>query len=155
MIKRRLLIFIFFLALSPLFAGFEQGVAENNDNIDNSIIIARIKGDDVEVTVPKIIFTFTDTDIKIKFKNPEHTRLLYNNNRVNFIINGEDTILNFVNGEVTITKRFTTSDTAIKIYSEEFSYTHAFAPIALWYIVLPLVLLLAAIVYYLMREKTD
>lgn len=136
------------------YAGLEHGASENNDNTDNSVIIARINSDDIEVTVPSVIFTFTDTDIKLKFKNPQHTRLLYNNNKINVIINGEDTILFFTNGECTIKKRFTTSDKAITIYTEEFSYTHPVTPISLWYIILPIVLIIGIIFFIATRKKS-
>jgi uncharacterized protein YhbP (UPF0306 family) len=153
--KTFLLALYFLFVVSPVntFAGFEHGSSENNDNIDNSVIIARIKGGDIEVTVPSVIFTFTDTYIKLNFNNPEHTRLLYNNNKVNFIINGEDTELTFVNGEVTIKKRFESSDKAIKIYSEEFSYNHDITPIALWHIIVPIVLLAGLILFGMIKKQ--
>lgn len=135
------------------FGGIEQGGAENNDNTDNTVIIARIDSDDIEVTVPSVVYTFTDTDIKLKFKNAEHTRLLYNNNKINFIINGEDEILSFVNGECVIKKRFTTSDESIAIYTEEFSYKHSITPITVWYIIIPAVLLVSLIVFLFVRKK--
>lgn len=141
------------LRLLPAFAGVEPGSAENNDNIDNTVIIARIKSNDIEVTVPSVIYTFIETDIKLKFKNPEHTRLLYNNNKISFIINGEDTILSFTNGECTIKKKFTTSDDAITIYTEEFSYRNNITPISLWYIIAPVLLLIALIVFLIVRRK--
>lgn len=147
-----LLLFTLFRAFS-LVAGGEQGGAENNDNIDNTVIIARIKSDDIEVTTPKVIYTFTETDIKLKFKNPEHTRLLYNNNKVSFIINGEDVILSFVNGESSIKKQFTTSDDAITIYTEEFSYKRDITPISLWYIIIPSLLLISLVIYLIARTK--
>ena len=153
--KAYVLILFTFLSLFtvPIFAGIEQGGAENNDNTDNTVIIARIDSDDIEVTVPSVIYTFTDTEIKLKFINPEHTRLLYNNNKVNFIINGEDEILSFVNGECVITKRFTTSDESIAIYTEEFSYKHNITPISLWYIILPVVAVTGLILFVIVRKK--
>ena len=153
--KAYVLILFTFLSLFtvPIFAGIEQGGAENNDNTDNTVIIARIDSDDIEVTVPSVIYTFTDTEIKLKFINPEHTRLLYNNNKVNFIINGEDEILSFVNGECVITKRFTTSDESIAIYTEEFSYKHNITPISLWYIILPVVAVIGLILFVIVRKK--
>ncbi len=136
------------------YAGLEHSTIENNDNTDNSVIIARINSKDIEVTVPSVIFTFTDTDIKLKFKNPEHTRLLFNNNKINFIINGEDTMLSFVNGECNIKKRFSTAEKAITIYTEEFSYIHPITPISLWYIITPIVLVIALIIFIATRKKS-
>lgn len=147
------LILFTLLSLFPAFAGVEPGGAENNDNIDNTVIIARIKSDDIEVTVPSVIYTFIETDVKLKFKNPEHTRLLYNNNKVSFILNGEDTILSFTNGECTIKKQFSTSDDAITIYTEEFSYRNSITPVSLWYIIVPVSLLIALIVFLMTGRK--
>ncbi len=147
-----LVLFTLFSVFST-FAGIEQGGAENNDNIDNTVIIARIKSDDIEVTTPAVIYTFTDTDIKLKFKNSEHTRLLYNNNKVSFIINGEDMILSFVNGECSIKKQFTTSDNTISIYTEEFSFRRDITPISLWYIIIPSLLVIALIIFLIARKK--
>lgn len=119
--------------------GIENGAPEYNDNTDVSVIIARIMGNDVEVTIPSIIYTFADTDIKIRFKNPEHTRLLYNNNKVNFIINGEEKLLLFQNGECHIKKRFLSTDEQLTIYAEMFSYRHSITPISLWSFIIPLI----------------
>jgi hypothetical protein len=154
---RKAHIFGFLMSLMLLtvntFAGIEHGAAENNDNTDNTVIIARINSNDIEVTVPSVIYTFTDTHINLKFKKPEHTRLLYNNNKVNFIINGEDVILSFINGECDIKRRFTTSDNAITIYAEEFSYKHSITPISLWYIIIPVVLVIALTVIIIIRKQ--
>jgi uncharacterized protein YhbP (UPF0306 family) len=152
--KSILLSLLLFFSLFQAMAGVELGGAENNDNIDNTVIIARIKSDDIEVTIPSVIYTFLDTEIKLKFKNPEHTRLLYNNNKVGFIINGDDTILSFVNGECTIKKQFSTSDKAITIYAEEFSYRNNITPISLWYIIVPVLLLIGLIAFIMIRRRS-
>ena len=102
---------ILFLSVSLLsFSSFsknETGASENNDNIDNSVIIERIDNDDIEVSIPSIIFAFSDVDVKLSFKNPNHTRLLFNKNKITFIINGEEKPLNFINGEVSFKRKYT------------------------------------------------
>lgn len=146
--------FAFLFSISLLgYAGSDNTAAENNDNTDHAIIIARIKKEDIDVTVPSVIFTFTDTEIKLKFKNPEHTRLLYNNNKVNFIVNGDDMLLTFVNGECVIKKQLSTNDKYIGIYSEEFGYKKPIMPIAIWHILVPVFFLIALIVFLIARRK--
>lgn len=133
--------------------GFESGAPEYNDNTDISVIIARINCNDVEITIPSIIYTFTDTDIKLKFKNPEHTRLLYNNNKVNFIINGEEKLLFFQNGECHIKKRFQSNDERLTIYAEMFSYKQPIHPISIWYFIIPILLLVGAISWLIIKIR--
>lgn len=146
--------FIFLFSLSLFsYAGSDNGAAENNDNTDHAIIIARIKKEDINVTIPKIIYTFTETEIKLKFKNPEHTRLLYNNNKVNFIVNGEDMLLTFVNGECLIKKQLSSEDKYIGIYTEEFGYKQSIMPIALWYILIPVFFILGLVIFFIARKK--
>ncbi|MGB3946415.1 MAG: hypothetical protein WBM13_00400 [Bacteroidia bacterium] len=148
--------FLFSLSLSLslfVYAGSDNNAAENNDNTDHAIIIARIKKEDIDVTIPSVIYTFNDTEIKLKFKNPEHTRLLYNNNKVNFIVNGEDMLLSFVNGECVIKKQLSTNDKYIAIYTEEFGYKQSIMPIAIWHILIPVFFLIALIVFFIARRK--
>jgi hypothetical protein len=144
--------FLFSLSLFS-YASNDNGVAENNDNTDHAIIIARIKKEDIDVTIPAVIYTFTETEIKLKFKNPEHTRLLYNNNKVNFIINGEDLLLTFVNGECIIKKQLSTDDKYIAIYTEEFGYKRSIMPIALWYILIPVFFIISLVIFFIARKK--
>lgn len=144
----------FLFALSSFsYAGSDIGAAENNDNTDHAIIIARIKKEDIDVTIPSVIYTFTDTEIKLKFKNPEHTRLLYNNNKVNFIVNGDDMLLTFVNGECVIKKQLSTDDKYIAIYTEEFGYKQSIMPISLWYILIPVFFVISLVIVFLARRK--
>ena len=151
------LFFLILLFVSPLFiyAGSDKAAAENNDNTDNTVIIARIKKDDIAITIPSVIYTFLDTEIKLKFKNPEHTRLLYNNNKINFIVNGEDVLLAFVNGECVIKKEISTSDKFIAIYTEEFGYKQSIMPIALWYVLVPVFLFVGLFIFFLARKKVN
>lgn len=144
--------FLFSLSLFS-YASNDNGVAENNDNTDHAIIIARIKKGDIDVTIPAAIYTFTETEIKLKFKNPEHTRLLYNNNKVNFIVNGEDLLLTFVNGECIIKKQLSTDDKYIAIYTEEFGYKQSIMPIALWYILIPVFFIISLVIFFIARKK--
>ncbi|MES2593505.1 MAG: hypothetical protein V4608_16600 [Bacteroidota bacterium] len=152
--RRGLAVSIFLLfTLFSLNTAFATG--ENNDNVDQtSIIIARINNEDIEVSIPTVIFTFADTDIKLKFKKPEHTRLLYNNNKISFIINGEEKQLNFVNGEANFKKQFNFSDKVLTIFTEEFSYTHKITAFPIWAIIIPVLLVIGLVIFLMMKRSS-
>lgn len=153
---KKLRFLILFLSVSLLslssFSKIERGAPVNNDNIDNSVIIERIGNDDIEVSIPSLIFYFSDVDVKLKFKNPRHTRLLFNNNKIVFIINGEEKPLNFINGEVSFKKKFD-KDNVLAIFTEGFSYDHEITVISLWKILTPIVLVLILIVFLFWRKS--
>ncbi|MGQ0828948.1 MAG: hypothetical protein ACT4ON_11215 [Bacteroidota bacterium] len=111
------------------------------EKFSSSVVIDRIGNDDIEVSVPSVIFTFKDTKIKLKFKNPDHTKLLLNNNKLHFIINGDDVELTFTNGEATLLYRFN-DNTPLSIYIEEFSYNQNITAYPLWALLLPIAILL-------------
>ena len=134
------------------FAKIERGAPVNNNNKDNSVIIERIGNDDIEVSIPSLIFFFSDVDVKLKFKNPRHTRLLFNKNKIIFIINGEEKPLNFINGEVSFKKKFD-KDNVLAIFTEGFSYNHEITVISLWTILTPIVLVLILIVFLFWRKS--
>lgn len=151
---RRGITLLFFLLFTLFSFNTTFATGDNNDNVDNSsIIIARIDNEDIEVTIPKLIFTFTETDIRLKFKNPEHTRLLYNNNKINFIINGEEIKLNFVNGEAGFKKRFKFSDHVLTIFTEEFSYRHKVTAFPIWAFIFPVILIIGLIIFIIMKKN--
>ena len=112
-----IVLFCSFLANST----FAKNEEEPLEAIDNSIVIDRIGNNDIEVTLPSVIFAFSEVEIKLKFKNPNQTKLLLNNGKIDFIINGEDQIITFVNGEGSFKHKFDT-DKKISILTEDFSY---------------------------------
>jgi uncharacterized protein YhbP (UPF0306 family) len=130
------------------FNGYSKFEEEPDETVDNSLVIDRISNDDIEVTIPSLIFTFRDVEIKLRFLNPNHTKLLLNKNKVNFIINGEEKELTFVNGEASFTHRFN-NDKTLSIYAEDFSFTQSITAYPLWAILLPMILILL----WMMRRK--
>ena len=126
----------------------EKGI----ENTDNSLVIDRITNDDIVVSVPFMVFNFNDTKIKLKFKNPEHTKLLLNNSKLHFIINGEDTELAFTNGEASFTHKFDDGK-LLSIYIEEFSYNQNVIVCSLWMIILPIGLLLIWAIRRMMKKR--
>jgi len=142
----------FLLALVFIFLASHFGFAKNDDSnnyreevIDESIIIDRITNNDIEVKIPSLVFTFKDAEIAIKFKNPQHTRLLANEGKINFIINGEDNELTFKDGEATFKHSFA-NDKKISIYAEEFGFSTNVTAYPLWVILSPLLLFLGWVV---------
>lgn len=119
------------------------------EKYDNSITLDRIDNNAIEVFVPSLIFTFKDAKIKLKFKNPDHSKLLLNNNKLHFIINGEDVELTFINGETTLSHRFN-DNTPLSIYIEEFSYNQKITAYPLWAVLIPIAILLV----WLISKKT-
>jgi hypothetical protein len=114
----------------------ESGDTEQ-ETVDNSIVIDRIGNNDIQVSLPSVIFTFSEVDVKLKFVNPNHTRLLLNKGRIGFIINGEDKELDFVNGEASFKHKFDKNRT-LSIYTEDFSYRTTVTAYPLWAFLVPL-----------------
>lgn len=149
--KKNLLLLTFLLSLFS-FSLNAKNDTEYEHDIDNSIIIDRVGNEDVEIIIPSPLFSFSEADIKIKFINPSHTRLLLNNNKVEFIINGEPTVLEFVNGEASFKQSFKDSQT-VSIYAEDFSFNKKVKVYPLWAIVIPVLLLLIFIVSRIIKKK--
>ena len=108
---------------------------------DNSAVVNRITNDDIIVTVPAFTFTFIDADIKIKFKNPRHGRLIVNDDKIHFIIDGEDKELTFIKGEAHFIKKIDI-DRRLTIYTEGFSYSKTIMTIPVWALLLTLIIIL-------------
>ena len=133
--KKVLFTIVFFCSI---FAGFaKEGVDEPMEEVDNSIVIDRIGNSDIEITLPSIIFTFKEVDVKLRFLNPSHTKLLLDKGKINFIINGEDVKLEFVNGEASFKHKFDQSK-SLSIFTEDFSYKTSVAAYPLWAFLVPL-----------------
>ncbi len=143
-------IIILITLLITLFTGSLSAKTETEiqpQEVDNSIVIDRISNQDLIVSLPSPIFSFKDVDVKLIFKNPNHTKLLLNRNRIEFIINGENKILDFVNGEASFKHRFDTSK-ILSIYVEDFSYNKSVTVYPLWAIITPIII----IVLYILRR---
>lgn len=128
--------------LSALFAlSLTAGHARIGDDeimdMESSIVIERIDNSDVEISIPSMVFAFNDTEIKIRFKNPQHTKLLTNNDTLKFIVNGEEKEIGFVNGEGSFLHRFDKSNT-ITILAEDLNYEASVSAYPLWVFFVPL-----------------
>lgn len=127
------------------------GKSETNiEELDNSIVIDRVGSNDIEVSVPFIVFSFNETKIKLKFKNPQHIKLLLNDNKLHFIINGEDKELTFINGETSFFHKFNDGE-PLSVYIEDFIYNQHITSYPLWSVFLLIIVLFS--VWVFMRKK--
>jgi hypothetical protein len=152
----RKLLYIITLFFSVLFTlnTFAKVDSDEPETVDNSIVIDRITNDDIIVSMPSLIFAFKDVDIKLKFKDPQHTKLLLNKNKINFIINGEEKELTFVNGEAIFTHKFDKSR-SLSIYVEDFSYSTIVTAYPIWAILVPLAFILLWFAGRMMKKKKE
>src|ERR1700746_3900383 len=118
-------------------ASYAKNEEEELQTVDNSVVIDRIGNDDIEVTLPSVIFTFNEVDVKLKFKNPNHTKLLLDNGKVDFIINGQDQVITFVNGEGSFKHKFD-QGRKLSIYAEDFSFNTTVTAYSLWVFLIPI-----------------
>ena len=149
---KKIVPFILVAALSICHFSLSAKIDIPEEEIDNSIVIDRITNDDVDVIMPSVIYTFSDATIRLRFKNPNHTKLLLNKNLIEFIINGESRVLTFVNGEASFTHRFDESN-KLSIYTEEFSYSTHVTAYPLWAILVPAGFILLLILIRIFSKK--
>jgi hypothetical protein len=150
--KKTVLLLTLLLSFAADYSFAKNEPAEELQEVDNSIIIDRISNDDVEINVPSPVFSFSEAEIKIKFNNPEHTKLLLNKNRIEFIVNGETKILNFVNGEAGFKHSFA-NDKNLSIFVEDLSYSTYVTVYPLWAIIIPLAVIALYILKRLFTKK--
>ena len=142
-----LVLFCSFFATSS----FAKNEEEELQSVDNSIVIDRIGNDDIEVTLPSVIFTFNEVNVKLKFKNPNHTKLLLNNGKIDFIINGQDQVITFVNGEASFKHKFDTSR-SLSIYTEDFSFNTIVTAYPLWVFLIPVGFIILWLIRRMMKK---
>lgn len=150
--KHLLILFTVFLTVFNLPSFGKSEPADQVQEIDNSIIIDRISNDDVQINLPKFIFSFSDAVINVKFLNPEHTKLLLNKNKIEFIVNGEPVILNFINGEASFKHRFDKTN-HISIYAEDMSFNKNVTVYPMWALLIPLILIVLYLLRIVIRKK--
>lgn len=147
--KKVLFTIIFFCSALAGFA--KEGMDEPVEEVDNSVVIDRIGNSDIEVTLPSMIFTFKEVDVKLRFLNPEHTKLLLNKGKISFIINGEDVTLEFINGEASFKHKFNKSK-SLSIYTEDFSYNKIVTAYPLWALLIPLGFIVLWLIKRMMKK---
>lgn len=147
--KKVLLAITFILTI---FTGFAKEVPDEGvEIVDNSVVIDRITNGDIEVILPSLIFTFKDVEVKLRFLNPSHTKLLLNKGKISFIVNGEDKELVFVDGQASFTQKFDTSK-KLSILTEDFSFKKTVTAYPLWAFLVPLAFIALWIIKRMMKK---
>ncbi|MBL0328906.1 MAG: hypothetical protein IPP64_05680 [Bacteroidetes bacterium] len=133
--------------------GFAKEVGDEpvEEMVDNSIVIERITNDDIEVTIPSLIFTFKEAEINLRFINPNHTKLLLNKGKINFIINGEDKVIEFVDGKASFIQKFDTKKN-LTIYTEDFSFNTTVTAYPLWAFFVPIGFIVLWLIKRMMKK---
>ncbi len=142
------LLFIFLFSLLALSA------REFNDAINKQAgQTNRVNNDDVSFEFPHFIFSHTNTVITIKFKDPNHPKLTANNNKLNFIVNGDDQLVEFdKNGVGTVSCTFK-GNNKLAVLFEDITYNMQMPVISIWYMILPLGGLLLFLIYKIIFSK--
>jgi hypothetical protein len=109
---------------------------EEIKNLENSLVIHRVDNSDLDVSLPGMVFTFTDAEITLKFRDPQHPKLQLNNNELGFIVNGTEQKVKFTDGVGVITHRFN-SGNHVTIYCEDFSFESRVSAYPAWIFVVP------------------
>ncbi len=143
------LLLLLLLSSFSLFGRIED---QDIEHMDQGLVIERISSGDIEVTMPNWVFSFSEAEVQLKFKNPEHTKLLISNNTLDFIVNGENQNLTFDKGVATF-KLKPVKGQPLSIYCEEFHYEGQINVIGSWVIIAPAVLILLMILRKLMRKR--
>ena len=147
--KKVLLAITFILTI---FTGFAKEVPDEGvEIVDNSVVIDRITNGDIEVILPSLIFTFKDVEVKLRFVNPSHTKLLLNKGKISFIVNGEDKELVFVDGQASFIQKFDTSK-KLSILTEDFSFKTTVTAYPLWAFLVPLGFIALWIIKRMMKK---
>lgn len=111
--------------------------------------INRIGNEDISIELPRFIFSYTNTKITIRFKNPNHDKLTANGRRLNFIVNGTDRMVEFdAEGAGMVSYTFK-GDDKLNVLFEDASFNKEVSVISIWYVVLPFACLVLFIGYKL------
>ncbi|MCD6069060.1 MAG: hypothetical protein K0S33_3886 [Bacteroidetes bacterium] len=146
--KLFLSLFVLSFSLSAFSKNFEE--APTKENLTNSA--NRVNNSSLSVQVPKYIFSGLNTNIDLVFNNPSDEKLITNNNDLFFIINGEDVKIHFdKNGVGSFNHTFNENEN-LSIYFEDFNYSANLHIIPIWYVVVPVSLLVILLSYKLFRS---
>lgn len=116
---------------------------------DSSQVKAKniVEAEDIEVDIPDVIIRDVSVEIKITFKNPEHSLLEDNNNELIFLINSKPITIQFVDGVGKYEHTFT-DKRSVKFVLGDYVYEETTSPIPLWLSVFPpLIAILMALIF--------
>lgn len=144
----------FFLSLAFIISlgAFSKNLEETITKEASENAVHRINNSSLSVKVPKYIFSGLNTNIDLVFANPADEKLVSNNNELYFIINGEDQKIHFDKAGVG-TFNYTFKDNGnLTIYFEDFNYSSKLHIIPIWYVIIPVGLLVLFLSYKLFRS---
>lgn len=141
--KKILLALVTVLALSVSAREFKDVVSAQAAQIN------RVDNDDIAIDLPRFIFSHTNTKINIRFKNPMHDKLVSNGYKLHFIVNGADQLVQFDQAGVGSIACTFANDNKLTLLFENASFSQEVPVISIWYMVLPLVVMLLLIGYKL------
>jgi hypothetical protein len=141
-------LFVVYFSLTAFSKNFEESQTKET----TAGAAHRISNASLSVKVPRYIFSGLNTNIDLVFTNPSDEKLAANNNDLYFIINGEDTKVHFdQNGVGTFNHTFGENEN-LSIYFEDFNYSATLHIIPIWYVVVPVGLLVAFLGFKLARS---
>ena len=97
--------------------------------------INRLTNADMYFTLPRFIFSNTNTRIIVKFNNPDNYKLSANNHVLNFIVNGADQSVTFDEKGVGSFYYTFKGSNELQILLEDVNYTVQPEVISFWYII--------------------
>ncbi|HWY35074.1 MAG TPA: hypothetical protein VNX68_10535 [Nitrosopumilaceae archaeon] len=133
---------------------FKEPITEPNESNLTAVQLNRFANEDIEVKLPKYIFSHTNTKISFQFKNARHPKLLANNRVLSFIINGEDVPVNFDEKGLGSVNYSFSGDKGVSIYLEDFKYEASPSIIPIWYVIVPIILIIGLLGFKLYRSKS-
>lgn len=146
--KRILAVLISLFTLSTIAREFKDAASAQGAQID------RVTNADLSLELPRFVFSYTNTKIAVRFRNPIHDKLISNGRQLHFIVNGEDQLVQFdQDGTGQLACTFKT-DTKLTILMEDASFSQQVPVISIWYIILPLLGLFLFLGYKLLFAKT-
>jgi len=104
--------------------------------------INRLSNTDVYFTLPRFIFSNTNTRIIVKFNNPNNYKLTTNNRTLNLIVNGDEQKVVFDDKGVGSFYYTFKGSNELQILLEDVNYTAQPEVISIWYIIAPLTAIL-------------
>lgn len=131
--KKIVIILVSLFTLSTHAREFRDAATAQGAQID------RITNADLALELPRFVFSYTNTKIAIRFKNPLHDKLVKNGRALHFIVNGADQLVQFnADGVGQLTCTFK-GDNRLAVYIEEASFNQKVSVISIWYMIMPLV----------------
>lgn len=130
--KKILIGLVSFIAFAVSAREFKDASTAQGAQID------RISNADLSLVLPRFVFSYTNTKIAIRFKNPQHDKLVKNGHQLHFIVNGEDQLVQFDQDGVGLLTCTFKDGNRLSVLMEDAALTEHVSVISIWYIILPL-----------------